>query len=279
MMAEEHKVKPLYTWRAAICDSDLRPAVRHIALAMSLYMSERGDSAFPGAKRLAHDTGMTERAVRTLLADLSAAGWLDLVVRGGLKGGKRMANVYRASIPNPGLPFTREPPSPVNGDALTPDPGRADPGTSFTPCSNESPRESIGPGRSTRAADPLWDAIVVACGIDPAAITKGMRGEINAAAKALREINADPGEVPARARTYAKVMTGAVLSPSALAKWWPTLAGKPVAVERSVCGMCNRYTLGLLECPLDPDVCPVTFSPTLDKSVGNHPAGRANYAT
>lgn len=275
----EHKVKPLYSWRAAICDSDLRPAVRHVALAMSLYMSERGDSAFPGAKRLAHDTGLTERAVRTLLGDLAAAGWLELVARGGLKGGKRMANLYRATIPNPGLPFTHERGSPVNGDARTPDPERADPRTRISPCSIESPRETIGAAGAGRERDLLWDAIVEACGIDPQAITKGMRGEIAAAVKALRDVNADPAEVPARARSYGKMMSSAVLSPSALAKWWPTLAGRPVLLAspvREVCARCNRYTQPLIECPDVADDCPVTFGSTLGETVAKHPAAGAN---
>lgn len=132
-----------------------------------------------------------------------------------------------------------------------------------------------------RARDPLWDAVTEACGIDPSGITKAMRGELAAAVKALREVNVDPAEVPARARAYRKMMTNAILSPSALAKWWPTLNPKAPTVlldapVREVCGICNRYTLGLIECPTDRDDCPAHLSPTVAESVGNHPASRAN---
>ncbi len=114
-------LKPLFTWRSAVCDSGLSPSTRHIALALSLYMSERGDSAFPGADRLAHDTGLHVSTVRERLAELVAEQWLDLVEKGGTKGEKRHANVYRATVPP--TPLALGDPSPET----TRRPGRADP--------------------------------------------------------------------------------------------------------------------------------------------------------
>src|SRR4051812_29224564 len=90
------EIKALFTWRSAICESDLPATTRHVALALSLYMSERGDSAHPGATRLARDTGLSERCVRSQLAKLAETGWLILRERGGEKGDKRRANVYEA---------------------------------------------------------------------------------------------------------------------------------------------------------------------------------------
>lgn len=136
------KIQPLLTWRGAICESGLPATARHVALTLSLYMSERGDSAFPGAKRLARDTGLTERSVRDQLARLTAGGWLQLVEKGGIKGEKRHANQYAARVPETALPldqgttFTREGDSPVNVDAPTPEPHDTQPLNDVQPISS-----------------------------------------------------------------------------------------------------------------------------------------------
>lgn len=94
-----HELAPLFSWRAALSDSGLPPTSRHVALALSLYMNERGGSAFPSAGRLSHDTGLSERAVRQHLGGLRDAGWLVLREQGGLKGETRRANRYEACVP------------------------------------------------------------------------------------------------------------------------------------------------------------------------------------
>jgi hypothetical protein len=93
--------KPLFTWRSAICESDLPAPTRHVALTMALYMNERGGSCFPGAARLVRDTGLSRRTVWTALAELENQGWLNVVKRGrrAVKGGKLEANHYEARTP------------------------------------------------------------------------------------------------------------------------------------------------------------------------------------
>jgi hypothetical protein len=71
-----------------------------VALALSTYMNMEGGSAFPGARRLAHDTGRHERTVRRHLGRLVADEWLAVVERGGVRGEHR-PNRYQALIPNP----------------------------------------------------------------------------------------------------------------------------------------------------------------------------------
>ena len=88
-------IKPLFSWRSALMGSNLSGMTKYVALALSLYMSERGDSAFPGATRLARDMSMTDRFVRNHLAALVDKGWLT--VKEG--GGRGRANSYEASIP------------------------------------------------------------------------------------------------------------------------------------------------------------------------------------
>lgn len=99
-MSTRSTLSPLFSWRAAVCDSDLPATVRHVLLTLSLYMSERGDSAFPGNARLAHDTALERKAIMRALATAVDKGWLTIKVKGcSLKGGRRLATEYAASTP------------------------------------------------------------------------------------------------------------------------------------------------------------------------------------
>ncbi len=109
-MTERASLSPLFIWRTAIGGSTLTPTARHAALALSLYMNDKGGSAFPGGTRLARDTGYSIRTIRKALGELVAAGWLVEVSRGGSPaGGERKATEYRATVP------TSAGGSPVNG--------------------------------------------------------------------------------------------------------------------------------------------------------------------
>ena len=94
------KILPLLTWRSAIADSDLTPTQRHVCLAISLYMNEKGGSAFPGSARLAHDTGLHIDTVKSALRSIVKSDWLRVVKKGGTPvGGVRFATVYAANLP------------------------------------------------------------------------------------------------------------------------------------------------------------------------------------
>jgi DNA-binding transcriptional ArsR family regulator len=82
-------------------DSNLEPPSRHVALALSLYMSERGDSAWPSVARLAADTGLSLRTVQTHLGKLTEAGWLTSTPRHKADG-SRTSNLYTATVPGDG---------------------------------------------------------------------------------------------------------------------------------------------------------------------------------
>lgn len=134
------RILPLLTWRSALCDSDLEPTTRHVALTLSLYMNERGGSAFPGASRMARDTGLAVSTVRTHLAALVESSWLVLVEKGGVKGERKTANHYQATIPprllaevDPTGNPTGASAAPVGLTALTPPGNRADPTGNRTP--------------------------------------------------------------------------------------------------------------------------------------------------
>lgn len=131
---------PLFTWRSAICESDLAPTTRHVALTLSLYMNERGGSAHPGAPRLADDTGLHVSTIRAELGKLLDGGWLALVQRGGLKGERRVANAYEARFPPQPLPLADD----DGSEWTTGRPDRADPSSSpRTPLAQDDPISSL----------------------------------------------------------------------------------------------------------------------------------------
>ncbi len=73
--------------------------------------------------------------------------------------------------------------------------------------------------------DELFESLAEACGIDWHHLTPAARGELNAAAKALREAgDADADEIRYRAEAYRLTYPSVAFTPSALAKHWPSLA-------------------------------------------------------
>lgn len=75
-VAEDSRLSPLFTWRSLIVDSDLHPTTRHVALTLSMHMSERGGSCFPSIATLARETGLHGRTISDKLSELEARGFL-----------------------------------------------------------------------------------------------------------------------------------------------------------------------------------------------------------
>ena len=91
----------------------------------------------------------------------------------------------------------------------------------------EESREPVAPAkppRKPRKPDPTFDAVIEACGYNPAELTKQSRGAINAAVKQLKDVEADPDDIHRRARAFAKRWPDITLTAPALAKHWPQLA-------------------------------------------------------
>lgn len=82
---------------------------------------------------------------------------------------------------------------------------------------------------STRAPDLLWEAVLAACGIDGAAITKSARGAYNRAVRDLREMGATPEDVAAKAAAWQRQWPKATLTPTALARRWSEVSERAPA--------------------------------------------------
>lgn len=70
---------PLFTWRSGITLSSLPPTTRHVLLTISLYMNEKGESAFPSQAKLAVDTGLSARSVGEHIRRATSEGFLEVV--------------------------------------------------------------------------------------------------------------------------------------------------------------------------------------------------------
>lgn len=84
---------------------------------------------------------------------------------------------------------------------------------------------------AARPADELFDAMVDVCNLDPAELTKSARGRVNRAVKELRDINASPQGVRARAEVHRSRWPNAELTPTSLAANYAQL-GTPQAPLR-----------------------------------------------
>jgi hypothetical protein len=130
-------LSPLFGWRSAIASSSLDPPSRHLALTLSLYMSERGDSAWPSVATLVSDTGLSERTVQVHLGKLIKGGWLTSTPR-KLPDGSRTSNLYTAAIP--GAPAAGGGASPAGGVVQLTAFGGASPAPN---CVNNTPYEDV----------------------------------------------------------------------------------------------------------------------------------------
>lgn len=93
-----------------------------------------------------------------------------------------------------------------------------------------------------RPRDPLFEAVVNACGWDWTQLTSSARGNANKATKELRQVGADPDAVYSRAGEHSQRWPGCDVTPSSLAKNWSQLGTpRPVNGARDGPGMQERY--------------------------------------
>ena len=107
-MAAKRK-RPVVRWRDAILRSDLPPAARLVALALSQHMNyDTLDRAYPGQSRLARETGYSVRTVQRQLKSLEDRGWIEQTFKGGTKKSESPeASVYRGTYPGVARPTTQ----------------------------------------------------------------------------------------------------------------------------------------------------------------------------
>lgn len=90
--------KPLFNWRHCVVSSKLPATRRHVLLTLSMHMNEWGKSCFPSTKRLAYETGLSERSICTHLEAAASEGWI-VKKQAQFRGQKWKANEYEAALP------------------------------------------------------------------------------------------------------------------------------------------------------------------------------------
>lgn len=84
---------------------------------------------------------------------------------------------------------------------------------------------------SQRSPDPLWDALLAACGINTRQVTHSAHAGYRRAAAQLAAVGATPQQVHERAAHYRQRWPKITLTPGGLAKHWPALEHPPQAAE------------------------------------------------
>lgn len=186
---------------------------------------------------------------QAIMAELVSLGYARLVRTGGRGGARCYYEVYDRPVGNQQLsgPEPAGPDGVENQRLSAPEPvdiehgdgnqrvstlkhagSRAD----GKPAGRESGLEKIEPldVEPTSTQQEIFGALLRACGWTPP-LSASSRQAIGAVAKQLVAVGATPEEIESRAEAYRRTFPGAALTPTALAKWWPALAGGPAPVD------------------------------------------------
>lgn len=232
----------LFTWRSAIADSDLKPRDRHVALTLSLHMSERGDSCFPSMTTLAAETGYGVSTVRDAMASLAEKGWIDRQITHG----RGRSNRYTATVPE-----NRQIPA-VSGEVKPPDgvvENRREAGTEDVHLEDVHQDLAAAPRERARTPrDDLWDALSEIFGD---AVTRNGRSLRGKTVTSLMEARATPDQIRAAPKLWRRVMpAGATFTETALDKHWSLLMREYEPAPQAACPECGVGAgMHSIDCP------------------------------
>jgi len=255
-MGEERDFKPLFTWRSAVCDSNLPATCRHVLLTVSLHMNERGGSCFPSVDRIAAETGLNRATVIRQLQRARDNGWLLV---GQSRG--RASNTYTAAIPPADQPSRKTTVAENDGRteqqsqtatvadgkpnrrsdesqpslSVAPTVAQDDPSSSLVLHESSSvghqKRNAVAkaPARPEIAA--AFSALCAATGTDETELTEKTSKTMGVALAEIRKAwKGDPEDLPAeiavRAGRYLRTMGKATITPMALSNHWARLTEK-----------------------------------------------------
>jgi hypothetical protein len=186
-----------------------------------------------------------------MLRELEADGWITTFIKqGGYRNTpiEERPNLYKINM-GEGSPTSRGRAHERAGGGLAHEQGG---GLANEPVTilNTSDTSSIGsPERARKSRskkpDTLFDALTAVCELDPSALTSSARGAINKAVKELRDVDATAEAIEKAATAFAKKWPDIAITPSALAKHYPTLIGfearksTPTAIQREICQPCQ----------------------------------------
>ena len=209
---------------------DPRLGAHAIAVYLGLvkHAESLGGQTFVGQAKLMQYTQLSESSVRRALRVLKECRYIEIEEQKG------RSSLYRVLQPPPlsqrqgsvsDTPVTGNDP-PLSGQSLTPVTG-TDEGEGINDNHLTTPYaapSSLGPESGDLGSLTTFEeTLAMACGMDPAEITRSAKTELARAAKELVGVGATAEALTARSNEYRRRWPKAKLTPKAMAKHWPTL--------------------------------------------------------
>ncbi|HEY7823931.1 MAG TPA: helix-turn-helix domain-containing protein [Acidimicrobiia bacterium] len=205
-----------------------KAATKLVLLALADHSNADGE-CWPSMKRIAERSDISPRHVSRAIDELVDLG---LVEKSGRRrhGGQYRGWDYRLLVQR--TPASIGHPLPVTSGHGRPSP--ADAGVRSEPSENRQvePLADKPPESSTNKKDETFETLAEVCGISLTGLTRSARGQLNRAAKELREVEATPDMIRAKAKAYKAQYPNATLTPTALVKHWASFAEQEKKANR-----------------------------------------------
>ena len=201
-----------------LTDSGVSDKAIRLWIVLWQHADRRTGRAWPSHQTIADRIGCSPGHVRRLQKELVDIGAITVVQRWADDGSQRsnmitMHTTPRAPMSTPPRTDVRTPRAPMRDITRTKE------------------QESNLGAKAPRANDLLFDALVMVCKINPKALTSSARGAANRAIKELRQVGAEPEQIIQAASAYRLRYPDSAVTPSALAKHWPSLLEAPAPAQ------------------------------------------------
>lgn len=189
-------------------DSPFDGTVLLVHLILANHANEEG-VCWPSTETIARQARVTGRRVQQIMAELESQGFITRSKREGRSNLVQVSGV-----------------KPASGVGVKPASGGDEAGfrggvKPASPRTVSEPSRNLG---ASRDKDDIFEAVCAVCRLDIEKLTKDERGRVNAAAKQLRDVQAEPDEIRARAREYRRIFPNVPLTPQALTGNWQQIA-------------------------------------------------------
>ena len=199
---------------------NVEPGPKLVLLSLADHANGHTRLCIPGQKAIAQQCSMSVRTVQRHLVTLEELGFIRREARMRGEGRGRTSDRYYIND-------QRDNPAPARQDDTTNVTNQDDQYDTVGVAEPEENRKkeplSATPPKSERR-DNLFEVIAEACGISLTGMTRSARGQLNKAAKELREVGATEEQVRHKAKAYRAQYPNATLTPTALIKHWSSFA-------------------------------------------------------
>lgn len=211
------------------------PTAKLVLIALADHANAEGE-CWPSMGRIALLAGISERQVSRHIQVLVDRGLVEKVDRRRRNGYLGSWN-YRVLYQTP-VSARDQSPTGHQGQLLPDASVRTEPSIEPSEVLASSAAEKAKP---TRKANPLFDAVVEACGLTGKNLTRSEGGRIAKSVKDLRDVGATPDEVLLRAKKYREMWPNVSVTATALAANWSKLEpDRRRLVDR--CKFCGQET-------------------------------------